>query len=262
MKRIWTAGVCWAVLVILLAGCAGSDARITQIATIDSLLAGVYDGSASIGALKQYGTLGIGTLDKLDGEMLMLDGVVYQIRADGNVYLPGDDQTTPFAAVVDFRPEKVVELPEPVSLGVLLDRLDRQAPNRNGMVAIHLRGEFRRMRTRSVPAQQKPYRPLVEVTRHQPEFELGRISGDLVGFRLPAYVKGINVPGWHLHFISAGRQQGGHVLDFELDSGRLELAEIYDFRMILPRESDAFAAADLSVDRAGELHEAESAQVE
>ncbi len=255
MKRF----ILFAVLACILAGCSTAAPRITQIATIDSLLAGVYDGSETLGNLKRYGDLGIGTIDKLDGEMLMLDGTVYQVRADGKVYRPSDDRTTPFASVVDFKPEKFIDLPLNIKFKQLLDFMDKHASNPNAMTAIHIKGEFTWMRTRSVPAQQKPYRPLAEVTRTQPEFKFEKVSGDLVGFRLPAYVKGINVPGWHLHFITADRTHGGHVLDFELKTGSLELVEVYDFRMILPRDS-AFAKSDLSLDRSQELHEAESAK--
>lgn len=248
----------------LCAGCATQTAvtarpsQITQIATIDSLLAGVYDGETDVAELKSYGTLGIGTLERLDGEMLMLDGVVYQVRADGKVYKPQDSERIPFASVVDFKPGKADSIAGRLSYKELLAYLDRQAPNANVMVAVHISGEFSQMHTRSVPAQTKPYRPLAEVTKNQPEFRLGKVSGDLVGFRLPAYVQGINVPGWHLHFITADRKLGGHVLDLEFSAGLVELSEVYDFRMILPRDLEAFASTDLSKDRSQELHAVET----
>ncbi len=72
----------------MLCGCEPPKPGITQVATIDSLLCGVYDGSLSVGEIKQYGNLGIGTLNGLDGEMIMLDGVVHQLRVDGKSYLP------------------------------------------------------------------------------------------------------------------------------------------------------------------------------
>jgi acetolactate decarboxylase len=65
------------------------------------------------------------------------------------------------------------------------------------------------MKTRSVPAQKRPYAPLKEVTANQPEFNMNNIFGIIVGFRCPPDVDGINVPGYHLHFISRDRNQGG-----------------------------------------------------
>ena len=35
----------------------------------------------------------------------------------------------------------------------------------------------------------------------------------LVGVYFPDYMDGINMPGWHLHFLSEDRAKGGHVFD-------------------------------------------------
>jgi acetolactate decarboxylase len=39
-------------------------------------------------------------------------------------------------------------------------------------------------------------------------FELADVDGAMLGFRLPDYVEGIEVSGWHLHFISEDRSRG------------------------------------------------------
>ncbi len=247
----------FAAFALLLAGCAAPKPEITQVNTIDSLLAGVYDGDMTLGELRRYGDFGIGTFDKLDGEMLFYRGVFHQIKGDGSVAIPGDDMTTPFASVVRFPPVKRL-----CATGVTFEQLcrsiDKTARNQNIFVAVAVTGEFTAMHTRSVPAQNKPYRPLAEVTRTQPEFKMENIRGTVVGFRLPDYVKGINVPGYHLHFISEDKQRGGHILGFQLKSGVVEVAEIHNFRMILPGNDAAFAQTDLSKDRSRELREVES----
>jgi acetolactate decarboxylase len=61
--------------------------------------------------------------------------------------------------------------------------------------------------------QSKPYRPLIEVVADQRVFELGEVEGTMVGFRFPDYAGELNVPGHHLHFISADRRRAGHVLE-------------------------------------------------
>jgi acetolactate decarboxylase len=243
----------------LLVGCAAARPEITQVNTIDSLLAGVYDGAMTLGELKTHGDFGIGTFDRLDGEMLLDRGVVYQIRADGQVYLPDDRVRTPFAAVTWFAPDRTLAVKGPYSYAELCALIDRAAPNQNSFAAIRITGDFAAVHTRSVPAQSKPYRPLAEVTKTQPEFHLSHLRGTVVGFRLPAYVKGINVPGYHLHFLSADLRQGGHILGLQLNSGTVEIGEISRFRMILPEPDGAFAAVDLSRDRGRELHAVESA---
>lgn len=110
---------------------------------------------------------------------------------------------------------------------------------------------------RSVPAQEKPYPQLVEVTKNQPEFEFNDVKGTIAGFRCPSYVKGINVAGYHLHFLTEDKTGGGHVLEFSLIEGILALDYTSDFYLVLPREKGAFFSTDLSKEREEELKEVE-----
>jgi acetolactate decarboxylase len=81
-----------------------------QVSTIDALLEGIYDGDITCKELKNHGDFGIGTFNGLDGEMIELDGNLYQVRANGVAY-PADDSTkVPFAAVTFFEPDKTVLL--------------------------------------------------------------------------------------------------------------------------------------------------------
>ena len=72
-------------------------------------------------------------------------------------------------------------------------------------------------------AQRPPYVSLAEVTRHQSEWTLAAASGSVVGFRFPDQVAGIEVPGYHLHFLSHDRATGGHVLELSVLHGTLRL---------------------------------------
>jgi acetolactate decarboxylase len=245
--------------ILLLGGCRTLSPEVTQVNTIDSLLAGVYDGDMTLGELKRHGDFGIGTFDRLDGEMILYQGVVYQIRADGRAVTPPDQLTTPFAAVTRFQPERNITLSGPNTYADVRRLIDQAVPNQNIFAAVLISGDFAAMHTRSVPAQNKPYRPLAEVTRTQPEFHLQNVTGTVVGFRLPPYVKGLNVPGYHLHFLSADKTCGGHILDFQMEAGQISLGTAHQFRMLLPNPHGGFAAADLSRDRAGELQKVESA---
>ncbi len=232
---------------------------ITQIATIDSLLAGVYDAETTLQELARYGNFGIGTFEQLDGEMAVLDGVFYQIKADGGVDRPDLGTRTPFASVVPFGLNATTKLAitTPLDDAALRRMIDEAIPNHNIPVAVRLHGRFSGVRTRSVPPQQKPYLPLVEVMKTQPEFELGTLAGDVVGFRLPEYLRGVNVPGYHLHFLSADRKSGGHLLRLTMDSGTIELDPVHRFRVILPETVAAFDETDFSKDRGEELEKVE-----
>ena len=69
---------------------------------------------------------------------------------------------------------------------------------------------------------------------NQPVFELYDVQGTLVGFRFPGYAQGLNVAGYHFHFISADRSAGGHVLECLLSSGELRVDHEADLRVELP----------------------------
>jgi acetolactate decarboxylase len=248
----------WAGVVIALAtGCATPHNTVTQFSTIDALLAGAYDGQVPCRKITHYGNLGIGTFDQLDGELVLLDGRVFQVKADGKAHPAETTATTPFAAVVCFQPQITQPTVSGTTFSGFQEQVNALATNRNALCAIRVRGKFRFVKTRSVPAQTKPYPPLVEVTRNQPVFDLVNQEGTLVGFRLPDYVKGINVPGYHVHFLSADHQAGGHVLDFTLDQGTIELAPCYQLQLLLPKDQSAFGQIDFSRDRSKELKQVE-----
>lgn len=216
-----------------------------QVSTIDALMKGIFDGKVSFGELKKRGDFGIGTLDNLDGEMLALDGKFYQIDSKGTVKLIPDEVETPFAAVVFFEGEKTVRLDALESLSKLQEKLDAEVSSTNLFQAVKVTGTFPSMHLRSVPRQEPPFRTLPEVAKEQSLFNLKDVKGTLVGFRSPEYVKGINVPGYHFHFLSEDGKQGGHVLDCAVAVGAASIDTLENFTMLLPREQE-FMKADFS----------------
>ena len=54
---------------------------IYQVALLQSLTQGYYDGIILVSELKQHGDTGIGTFEGVNGEMIVLDGKVYQASA-------------------------------------------------------------------------------------------------------------------------------------------------------------------------------------
>jgi acetolactate decarboxylase len=224
-----------------------------QTSTIDALLAGVYDGDMSCRQLLTHGDFGIGTFDHLDGEMVVLDGNLYQIKSDGKVYSPDMSTNTPFATVCKFVMDKTFTVGAGTNYKALEHLINQHVPNQNLFYAIKITGKFSQMKTRSVPGQKKPYPPLKTVTSHQPEFKMKNVSGTIVGFRCPPYVKGINVPGYHLHFISDDRTQGGHILSFKIITARCEIDILNNYFLTLPLNTKGFAETDLSKDRSKEL---------
>ncbi len=99
---------------------------------------------------------------------------------------------------------------------------------------MRLDGTFELVRARSVPRQSPPYRPLAEVAAEQNVFELADVSGTLVGFCFPDYAQGLEVTGYHFHFIDQDRERGGHVLHCRVRGGRLRIDPSSGWRLELP----------------------------
>jgi acetolactate decarboxylase len=205
-----------------------------QASTIGALLEGAYDGDVSFGELAEHGDLGLGTLNALDGEMIALNGSFYRADVDGRVSEVDPAERTPFAVIVPFEAAIQFELGGPLTQQNLEAEIDGRIPPAAAACAIRVEGSFELVKARSVPRQTPPYRPLTEVVAEQHVFELRDVAGTMLGFRFPAYAEGIEVGGYHLHFISADRSRGGHVLDSRATGVRVQLDPSSDLHVELP----------------------------
>jgi acetolactate decarboxylase len=205
-----------------------------QASTIGALLDGAFDGDLSFAELAEHGDLGLGTLNGLDGEMIALGGEFFRADVDGRINRIPPTAKTPFAVVTEFEPSVEAQLRGPLTHAELLAAIDALVPAGTPSCAIRLDGDFELVRARSVPLQTPPYRPLAEVVADQHVFELREVSGTMLGFRFPAWVEGIEVAGYHLHFISEDRARGGHVLDSSPRTLRVRIDPAADLHVELP----------------------------
>ena len=209
-----------------------------QASTIGALLEGSYDGDLRIAELAERGNLGVGTLNALDGELIALDGSFLRADLEGVLHPVGPDERTPFAVVTRFEPSVGFGLDGPLTQDELLAAVDGRLPDGPPSCAIRVDGEFTGVRARSVPRQSPPYRPLAEVVADQHEFELSDGRGDDGGVPLPRLRRGIEVAGYHLHFATADRTRGGHVLDSRAGPVRVQLDPSDDLHVELPPRVD------------------------
>jgi acetolactate decarboxylase len=242
---------------LLLAGCsAQTQPGLYQVSTLRALQEGAFDGQVTCGELRRHGDLGIGTFEALDGEMIVLNGRVYQAPAQGPVRQAADSLKAPFACVTFFRPQQTLQHQSAVSLADLERQLDLHTPTKNLFYAVRIDGTFSYVKTRSVPRQKEPYPRLIEATRQQSVFEFHDVRGTVVGVYCPAYASGVNLPGWHLHFITADRTGGGHVLELAGRDLCAQLQTIRQLQMTLPT-GGRFYQADMAGDASKELEKAE-----
>jgi acetolactate decarboxylase len=208
-----------------------------QASLMSALMAGIYEGDQTYGEMRKHGDFGLGTFNDLDGEMIGFDGTFYQLRSDGSARVVSPEQKTPFAVVTFFQADQELEVTEPMSKSELEAAIE-QATDANLFSAIRVDGVFDQMRTRTAQRQVRPFPPLTEAARHQSEITLNEVEGTLAGFLTPAYAQGIGVAGFHLHFLRKDKQAGGHALDYQLRSGKVQICTAHDLQLELPTSGD------------------------
>lgn len=223
-----------------------------QVSLVNALLEGDYDGRVTLGELLEHGSFGLGTFDRLDGEMIVLNGTVYKATSEGTVERPPPEETTPFATVTRFRTDSQVSIDHRMTIEDLEKAIDDSLDNPNIFYALRVETRIAEVTVRSVDAQEKPYRDLVSIARDQTVWTHVDIRGTLVGIRSPPYVGSMTVPGYHWHFISADREFGGHVLAAVVDRGVVDIDHIRTWEIALP-PGEEFGELDLAADRSSDL---------
>ena len=190
---------------------------VSQIGTYDYLVQPDYDGLAPVrDALGQSKddrpTIGLGTFNRLNGELIMVGGTVYRVGTDGKPRAVSLSRSTPFFEAVRFTPQAAMRIPEGTQCSALVPFIDDLAATSGGMIAVRLTGAFTTLTARSVPAQAQPYPPLADVVASQTVFPLRDVRATLVGFRTGTDLLGVGAPGLHLHGLTKTRDAGGHIL--------------------------------------------------
>jgi acetolactate decarboxylase len=224
-------------------------------APVNALVEGIYEENIPLTEIKRHGDFGLGTFDDLDGEMVMLDGAVYQITADGEARTVPDELHTPFAVVTFFEPTFTTTFDEAMEYDTFLERLEALFPSPNLFYAIRVTGRFGHVKARSVPKQHN-YRPLEEAAHEQHIFNFENTEGCLAGFFTPAFMASLNVPGLHLHFLTSNRKRGGHLLACRPEAVTVEVQIIHALELSLPMNHD-YLTRDFTRDTSAALDKAE-----
>lgn len=216
-----------------------------QHGTLGALMAGLMDGTETIGQILEHGTLGLGTLHGLDGEVIFLNGEAYQGRSDGGVIQLTGEELTPYSAITDFTAGCSFEVTNETDGEILKAEILDKEDGENLFLAIKITGLFKKMQIRVMPKQVKPYRRLAKISESQPEFYEENVRGTLVGFFTPELFQGVAVAGFHLHFIDDARKFCGHVMEFELANGIVESSKIESLIQHFPVSDPTFVQSEI-----------------
>lgn len=241
----------------------GADREvIQQVSLLQGLTYGDYKGSISAAQLKEAGDIGIGTFDGLNGELIMLNGIIYRAAYDGTIEEVSEEETIPFANTTFFDADEDIQIESIKDAEALKKVLDKKVNELGGnhFYMVRIDGSFKTMNVRSEYPQKEPYKPLADVLEtDQTVFNYENIKGTVVGLYCPDYMNDLNAVGWHFHFISDDRKAGGHVLDLSADTLDVSLDVTEKFSMTLP-DSKTFNDLDLSIDQSEDIKKVETGE--
>ena len=226
-----------------------------QVSTSAALVEGLYQGAVQVSRLLRHGDFGLGTFVDLEGEMVVLDGVCYQVSSTGVISTVGGDRLIPYAVVTRFAVEKSEDQEGLASLDDLVAACDRSRDSDNMFYAFRVQGNFASVKTRVMKAVHDGA-GLKDAVNAEEEFAFGQTEGTLVGIWSPNFAGAFSVPGYHFHFLSKDLQRGGHLLACHARNVRIQCCSMHEMHVCLP-ETAEFLRADLSKDPTKDLAGAE-----
>ena len=213
---------------------ASDDDAIYQLQLAHVLLDGGYDGVATIGEALEGGDHGLGTLNRLNGELVIVDGEPWQVDFRGEAHLVDPTVTTPFVVVTHLEAPITRRLVD-ADRDELAATIESIVDDPRAVVAVRVEGEFRDVLVRSVPPQDPPYRSSAEVcATDEVRWNLAPFSGLFVGFRFPDLTGGDIIPGLHLHGLSGERSTGGHNYDLHIRDAVVTVGISHEIVVALP----------------------------
>ena len=118
------------------AACAAGDS-IFQLTLANVLLDGGYDGIVTIGEVMQAGDHGLGTVDRLDGELVVVDGVPWRVNSNGETNIVAPETKTPFVVLTTMESPSSARL-ENVDRDGVTARIEQLVDYPNAVVAVRL----------------------------------------------------------------------------------------------------------------------------
>ena len=217
-----------------------SAAEVThQLQLAHVLLDGGYEGVATLAEALAGGDHGLGTVDRLDGELVIVDGEPWRVDWHGAATLMPLDTRTPFVVVSTLDSPRTMRVQD-ASRDEVIAMIESLVDDPGAVVSIRLEGSFSSVLVRSVPPQAPPFRPYTEVcATDEVRWTHAPFHGVFVGFRFPDLQPGATIPGLHLHGLDRFRTTGGHNHDLQVRDAVLSVGISRDVVMHLPERSMA-----------------------
>ena len=234
--------------------------KLYQASTLQALALGYTKPVVTVKELLEHGDTGLGTFESVDGEMIILDGVCYQAKDDGSIVRSEDSAGVPFAVAGTLKDGKIIKMDDMKDIEAIKTELTLCIDLDFSLNSIHIAridGWFEKIHARAGAPYRSQHVSLKNIlSKTQKDFSFEGLYGTLVCVYFPDYMDGINMPGWHLHFLSEDRTKGGHVFDVSIRNGTAKVDKINNIFINLPKEA-AFDTYSLKQDLQEEIKSVE-----
>lgn len=225
-----------------------------QVSTLQALMLGYTKRVITVEELCTHGNIGLGTFEDVNGEMILLDGHCYRAMDDGSVVEADPTMGVPFSSVTMMNEGVTFSVGSVEGIDDLKDILNNKIEEDFGLNSMHvvrIDASFSKLYARSEAPYRSQHVSLKDVlSQTQKDFLFEKAEGTLVCVYYPDYMDGINAPGWHLHFVSKDRTQGGHVFELKMEKGEATLVKINRIDIQLPQDPsfDTYSLKEASED--------------
>lgn len=189
-----------------------AEKTIYQISTFKKLLQKQFAGLVNLSSLKYFGNFGIGTLEGMDGELILSENSFYSANQNFDVHEPELTMQSPFFILTRFSPSSFSNYQ--VNNETDFFKKIHLAYSCGDLMAIKAVGKFDKLTLRSGEKKHPPYPELENILKTTVKREFEKIEGTLVGFYFPHSFNGMTQENFHFHFISGNRKIAGHLLGF------------------------------------------------
>ena len=211
-----------------------------QVSTLQALALGYSRPVITVGELLTHGDIGLGTFEDVNGEMILADGMCFRAVEDGTAFPADPDMGVPFASVTKEDRSRAFEIGEITDIERLKEVLTLKIEEDfalNSMHIIRIDGHFSTVLARSESPHRSHHVDLKDIlAKTQRDFGFEEIDGTLVCVYYPDFMDGINLPGWHIHFLSEDRTGGGHVFDIVFSGAQARWTRRNRIEIALPSE--------------------------
>ena len=199
-----------------------------QFNSFFTLINGDFGQGFAVQQVAATNNIGVGTFVHGDGELIIMDDEVYQIRNNNKVIKlnPNDTITKiPFASCAKFRPTDIIKITGPIQPWKnVLERLEQTVCGKNCVIV--LRAKFANVKLRSFNKVLPPYPKLEKWEENQTVTHYQNIAMDCAIFKSFKSFEGQLSLAWHGHCINKNQEVGGHILDAALTEGVAEIMYI------------------------------------